>query len=326
MKRLLSFLLIFGVLAAGGIYAYFLQWKSSPAPTMQDTSVLIEPGTGVRGIIAKLQDADLLDAPYMFKALVIMKGAQGHLKAGEYLFEAGSTPEEILDKLSGGEVIRHQITIPEGWTSAAIRARILADDRLQGELPETLKEASILPETYQFLRGETREALLSRMQIALQEKLQPLWEGRADDLPYKTLDEALVLASIVEKETGVDGERGLVASVFVNRLRAGMPLQSDPTVIYAVEKKNGKPLERPLYKKDLEIDSPYNTYKNNGFPPSPIANPGLESIIAVLNPPKSQYYYFVATGTGGHNFSTNLAEHNANVAKYRAELRKQGLR
>lgn len=325
-KKLLASLLILTLLIVGGSAGYFLHWKGVPSKTLAEQTVLIPAGTGVRGIIAKLQEAQLVNQPYLFKALVMLEKKQAQLKAGEYIFEAGLSPTEILQKLTKGDVINHRITIPEGWTSAEILARLNADDRLTGTLPETLAEGEVLPETYQFLRGEERAALLGRMRRDMRTALDALWEKRQENLPVTTKKEALTLASIVEKETGVDGERGLVASVFTNRLRIGMPLQSDPTVIYAVEQARGKPLDRALYTKDLKIDNPYNTYKYTGLPPGPIATPGLEAIKAVLNPPTSDYLYFVATGTGGHNFSKNLAEHNRNVRLYRAELRKQGLR
>jgi UPF0755 protein len=204
------------------------------------------------------------------------------------------------------------------------------EELLEGAFPADIAQGSLLPETYHYVYGDTRIDMVQRMQKAMTSTLDELWEKRRMDTPITTKEQALILASIVEKETGVAGERPLVASVFVNRLRKGMLLQTDPTVIYAMNKGVNKndglgPLGRRLLSKDLEIDSPYNTYKNAGLPPGPIANPGADSIAAVLDPEKNDYFYFVADGKGGHIFSKTLAEHNANVAKWRKIRKEQGL-
>ena len=198
----------------------------------------------------------------------------------------------------------------------------MKEERLKGAMPMGVVEGSLMPDTYHFHKGDSRQSVVDRMQQPMKQALAELWQQRQSGLPFKTKEEALVLASIVEKETGVDQERGRVAAIFINRLRKNMLLQSDPTVVYGIELENG-PMERQLLKKDLAIDHPFNTYVHAGLPPAPIANPGRASIQAVLNPPKTDEYYFVATGRGGHYFSKTLAEHNRNVARYRAELRRQ---
>jgi UPF0755 protein len=248
--------------------------------------------------------------------------AKTPLKAGEYQVPAGATPLEVLGKIADGEVFKRVVTVPEGFSAAQVMAALNGAEGLEGEPPTAVREGSVLPETYQYIWGETREEVLARMQQAHSAATQKLWEQRAAALPVKSLEEAIVLASVVEKETGLPGERPDVAAVFTNRLMKGMPLQSDPTVIYAITK--GLPLGRALTRRDLEeTASPYNTYKVGGLPPGPICNPGLESIKAVLNPPSTNFLYFVATGTGGHVFATTLDEHNRNVRRYKLELSKQ---
>ena len=231
--------------------------------------------------------------------------------------------EEILDLLVKGEIIQYKITIPEGLTGHQIIELLKQKEELQGIPPQMIIEGTILPDTYYFIRGEDMNAVLSRMQSAMSEQINTLWAKRADGLPFRTTQDAITLASIVEKETGVPEERRRVAGLFINRLKKNMPLQSDPTVIYAltegkVEDKGMGPLGRRLLRKDLDYDSLYNTYKYPGLPPGPIGNPGIESIKAVLDPEQHDYYYMVADGTGGHAFAKTLREHNNNVEKWRA--------
>ncbi len=245
------------------------------------------------------------------------------LKAGEYEIPAHASIQEILNLLESGKVIQRQITIREGLTNWEIKQLLLAHEGLvkTDDIP-VKTEGRYLPETYSYQKGDTAADIMSRMNIALEKVLDEAWEKRVPDLPLKTKEEALILASIIEKETAVPSERRKVAGVFINRLRRGIALQTDPTVIYALtmgkHKNDGKgPLGRRLLKKDLQVDSPYNTYKYPGLPPTPIANAGKASIEAALNPEEHNYIYFVADGTGGHAFAKTLAEHNANVAKWR---------
>ncbi len=325
MKRFLLWLgsaLFFALvlLAAGVLYVVY--WFSSPGPLSSDVTVLIEPGTGFNRISEQLHAAGVMEDTVFFRGMVVLYGNQAKFKAGEYRFEAGITPEQVMHTLVAGETVIHAITIAEGLTSRQVLEKILSDDRLSGDIPTELAEGSLLPETFHFHRGQTRRDLLERLQRDQQQLLDALWQNRQEGLPLKTKQEAVILASIVEKETGVDGERGRVAAVFVNRLRKGMLLQSDPTVIYGIELEKG-PMNRLLRKKDLKVDHPYNTYLHAGLPSGPIANPGEAALEAVLNPPHSDEYYFVATGRGGHYFARTLKEHNDNVARYRAYLRQQ---
>lgn len=224
--------------------------------------------------------------------------------------------EEALAKLVEGDTVVRKVTVPEGLTSTEIVALINEAEGLSGEIESVPPEGSLLPETFHFTYGDPRNALIERMQADMKRLLDGLWEGRAEDLPISTPEEAVILASIIEKETAVAGERPQVASVFVNRLNRGMPLQSDPTVVYALTDGEG-PLGRPLTRQDWKVDSPYNTYANSGLPPGPIANPGRESLEAALQPAETEFLYFVADGSGGHAFAKTLAEHNRNVAKWR---------
>ena len=244
------------------------------------------------------------------------------IKAGEYELAHHISMQDILDKMERGQIFTRNVTIREGLTNYEISRLLLKQDDLDIKGTQKYPEGYLLPETYSYARGDSNADILARMSAAMDKVLNKAWENRTENLPVKTKEEALILASIIEKETALSSERKRVAGVFVNRLRNNMALQSDPTVIYALTngepENNGKgPLGRRLLKKDLEIDSPYNTYKYPGLPPTPIANPGKASIEAVLNPEEHKYFYFVADGSGGHAFGKTLAEHNSNVAKWR---------
>lgn len=282
----------------------------------------VERGMGLGQIAHALANEEIIEEPLIFMAGARVLKAQSDLKAGEYEFQGSLSARDVLIKLRQGKAFQRTFTIPEGLTSYEIVAIINAVPELSGEIMEIPAEGTLLPETYDYRKGEDRSAVIDRLQRDMGNVLDELWEGRAENLPIKTKEEALVLASIIEKETGKPEERFTVAGVFINRLRKGMRLQTDPTVIYALHEgrpqNEGKgPLGRRLLKKDLEFDSPYNTYIYAGLPPGPIANPGRESIEAALNPESHKYIYFVADGTGGHLFSKTLAEHNRNVANWR---------
>jgi len=276
------------------------------------TDVVLERGAGARGIAAALKTAGVIRSKTVF--LVMAKLGGGSLKAGEYAFTSGESMAGIISDLKAGRVVRHFVTVPEGWTSAMAAEAVNSSPVLTGEAPVP-PEGSLLPETYEVRRGDDRAKVIARMQAAQAALLNLLWANRRPDLPYKTPEEAVTLASIVEKETGVPSERPRIAAVFLNRLKAGMRLESDPTVIYGVSK--GAPLGRGLTVSELAGETPYNTYKIAGLPPTPIANPGKAALAAVLNPPQTSELYFVANGTGGHVFATTYAEHQANVAKWR---------
>ncbi|MEM6780544.1 MAG: endolytic transglycosylase MltG [Pseudomonadota bacterium] len=305
-------------------YAFYVYMQPGP---LQDTKlVLIERGMGVSSIAGKLDTETVIASDLLFKIAALLKNSS--LKAGEYEFPAKVSIAEALSMLEEGKVFDRSFTIREGLTSYQIVKRLNAVEELSGEIIDIPAEGSLLPETYRFISGDTKQQKLERMQQAMQDTIEELWPQRAGDLPFETIEDAITLASIIEMETGQADERAKVAGVFVNRLHKGMALQTDPTVIYAltkgkVQEEGRGPLGRRLLRKDLEVDDPYNTYVYPGLPPGPIANPGRASIEAALNPAKHEYLYFVADGTGGHAFSKTLAEHNANVAKWRQIRRSQ---
>jgi UPF0755 protein len=316
-------LLILGCVAGVAIWQYSVSYFSAPGPLTESTSVVFAPGTSTRQIVTILGEKQVITQPKLFFAIARLFRYQNPskgFKAGEYAFSPNVTPRDVYQKLIDGDVVIRKITIPEGLTTLQILDRLKDLEGLTGSLPPPFAEATLLPETYHYTYGDNIQPVVMEMHKRLKEKLDVLWAKRQKGLPFTTVDEALVLASIVEKETGVAEERGRIAAVFVNRLRLGMRLQSDPTVIYVITGAH-PPLDRSLTKKDLEVDSPYNTYKYAGLPPAPIAHPGLAAIEAVLNPPTSNELYFVATGNGGHNFASTLAEHNRNVRYYRKALR-----
>ncbi|MGK9167026.1 endolytic transglycosylase MltG [Inquilinus limosus] len=314
LARALVFLVVLAAVVAGGV-AWFLHAYRSPGPLTAPVTLVVERGSGLTAIAAQLEAAGVIENRWVFLAGIALEGGDRSLKAGEYAFAPGTSPVGAADLLARGSNVSHKITIPEGLTSAEIVALVQAEPLLSGEVGETPTEGALLPETYQFIRGDTRAAVIERMRKAMRQEEEALWAKRANGLPFKTVQDAVTLASIVEKETGVPAERPVVASVFLNRLEAGMPLQSDPTVIYALTE-GRKPLGRALTRADWKLDSPYNTYLVPGLPPGPIANPGRDSLAAVLNPAVTSYYYFVADGSGGHVFARTLEEHNRNVADW----------
>jgi UPF0755 protein len=335
--RTLKFFFGFGLFAAtalivvmaGGFWWAAQEFKN-PGPLSETKIIEIKRGSGLDEIAWTLRNENAVENPYIFILGARVLNVQSALKAGEYELAPAISPREILEKMKNGDVYVRRFTIAEGRTSFEVVQILNSINALSGEIKNIPAEGSLFPTTYDYKENEDRNAVIARMQSAMIETLDKLWETRAHDLPFTTKAEALILASIVEKETGVPSERKTIAGVFINRLKTGMPLQTDPTVIYAINKGANKndglgPLGRRLLSKDLEVDSPYNTYKNAGLPPGPIANPGRDSIAAVLNPEKNEYFYFVADGTGGHVFAKTLAEHNANVAKWREIRKERGL-
>ncbi|MGD9801205.1 MAG: endolytic transglycosylase MltG [Parvularculaceae bacterium] len=324
VKSFLTFLsgLFLLVLVAAGVGGYFV-WRemTRPGPLAEDAVVLFEPGTSVASMADKLHYVGAIRYSELFRATVRLRGDGGALKAGEYEIPAGASINDIIDLLVEGKSILHYLTAPEGRTTQQILRLITEDDTLVGDITVMASEGDLLPETYAFTRGRTRDEMIREMMKAQDAAIDQLWRARAMDLPYTTPEEAIILASIVEKETGVAGERPLIAAVFVNRLKKRMRLQSDPTVIYGITQ--GEPLGRGLRVSELERATPYNTYVIPGLPPTPIANPGRAAIEAVLNPADSNALYFVADGTGGHVFADTLAEHNRNVAEWRRIERAQ---
>lgn len=322
-----SFLLTLSVLALAGGAVFCALRYTAPGPLPETVLVVIEKGSGVAAIARTLADKKVIETPLLFRLTARLTKTESSLKAGEYEFTPGISMKDVLKKLSAGDVYLRQFTVPEGYTSRQVVRILEGIPELQGDIAQTPPEGSLLPETYRFVYGQQRADIVVQMQKAMQDVLTALWAARAPGGFELSEAETVILASIVEKETGVAVERPRIAAVFLNRLKLGMKLQSDPTVIYALTqgdtKEDGKgPLGRRLLQKDLETDSPYNTYKYPGLPPGPIANPGRAAIEAVLNPEKNDFLYFVADGTGGHVFSKTLAEHERNAAAWR-KVRKE---
>jgi UPF0755 protein len=276
---------------------------------------VVVSGDGASSVTERLSDARLIKTEIGFRLVAALSGAGGRLKPAEYEIPSGATPAKIAAILTSGKGVKRSVTLPEGWSVSQIYTRLTANTILIGDLPPAPPEGSLNPDTYIIQRGDTRAQIVQRMRDSHDAMLEDLWLKRAPDLPFRTKEEAVTLASIVEKETGVAEERPRVAAVFVNRLRKGMKLQSDPTIIYGITK--GAPLRRKIFKSDLENPHPWNTYIINALPPTPIANPGKAAIAAVLNPPKSEELFFVADGSGGHVFAETYAEHDRNVQRWR---------
>lgn len=290
-------------------------------PLSDSVVVNIAKGASVQQSAEILHEQGVIDSPLLLRLVLKYQGNEGKLKAGEYLFEPHISMMNVIDKLVRGDVVYHKITIPEGYTVGQVLYLLNNDEALSGEFDVIPEEGAFLPETYIFQRNESRDVIVQKAAASMQKKLQEVWDNRAENLPYKDMGELLVMASIIEKETGVDEERAKVSSVFVNRLRQGMRLQTDPTVIYALTEGKSE-LGRALTRKDLEIDSPYNTYKYAGLPPTPICNPGAASLYAAAHPDSTDYLYFVASGNGGHNFAKSLKEHNQNVTNWKNNRQK----
>ncbi len=310
-------LLIVGAGVAGVLW--LSEQYQKPGPLTGETTVIVPKGAGVRAIAQRLADAGVIASPLVFRLGARIQEVESILRAGEYAFPAAISAQNVVALLRSGKTVVRRVTVPEGLTTAQVLTLVAETPGLTGEVGATRPppgEGSLLPETYHFSHGDTRAAVISRMSAAMDETLDALWASRTPDLPLETPGQAVILASIIEKETAVPSERRRVAAVFINRLRKGMLLQSDPTTIYALTKGTG-PLDRPLTRKDLANTSPYNTYVAPGLPPGPIANPGRASLAAALNPVDSDEFYFVADGAGGHAFARTLAEHERNVARWR---------
>ena len=319
MARLFFWFLALVVVACGvaaGAYVSFDREVTAPGPLQTATTIIIAPGSGTPAIARILGGLGVVRYPLVMELEARRSGRARALKPGEYKFEPGVSVTAALDKLVRHDVVARFVTIPEGLTSGEAMTILGQAPGMTGEIKDTPAEGMILPETYRYEWGDTREAVLARMRASQAALLKELWDARAPNLPLDTPEQAVILASVVEKETGVAAERPRVAAVFVNRLRKRIRLQSDPTVIYGLAPATGA-LDRALTRADLEQATPYNTYVIDGLPPAPICNPGRAAIAAVLAPAASEDLYFVADGSGGHVFAATLDQHNRNVAAWR---------
>jgi UPF0755 protein len=293
---------------------------AGPAP--RTLTVQLAPGTSLARAAAQLEKAGAIPSATRFRLFARLFGAGAPIKAGEYRIPAHSSQSDILKMLQGGKVLQRMVVVPEGWPAVLVHDALAEADGLTGPAAVPA-EGSVLPDSYAFQRGDTRASVLARMQREMRDYLTEAWKKRKPGLAVTTPQQAIILASIVEKETGKPSERRMVAAVYSNRLKRHMPLQADPTVIYPITK--GRPLGRRILQSELRAKNGYNTYASSGLPVGPIANPGRASIDAVLDPASTQALYFVADGSGGHVFANTLAEHNANVVKWRAYRAAHGI-
>jgi UPF0755 protein len=315
---ILAAIVALALLVAG--WSFLGGWYGG-GPLAKDTTFVVPDGSSLASVAEQLEKSGAIASASGFRLRARILAGGAPIKAGEFALPKGASPAKILSILQGDEVIRRFVTVPEGMPSIMVHERLMAQPFLTGDV-EVPAEGSILPDSYDFERGESRQAVLRRMQAAMQRKLAELWAKRAPGTVVKTPQEAVVLASIVEKETGKPSERRQVAGLYSNRVRTGMLLQADPTIIYPITK--GKPLGRRIRQSEIQAVNGYNTYTMVGLPTGPITNPGADSIAAVLNPAATNALYMVADGAGGHIFAATLAEHNANVAKWFAIRRARG--
>jgi UPF0755 protein len=315
--------LALGILLAVAVPFLAFAWRwYGPGPGARPTAVMVPEGATVTSTANNLQRLGLIASARWFRAGARLLGSHDPVQAGEFEIRKGMSAASILDLLQHGKPVQRLITVTEGMPSIIVEEKLAANRYLTGPTP-AIAEGSLLPDSYGYERAEARASVVRRMQTAMTRTIDAVWPKRDYSCPIVTKDQAITLASIVEKETGKAAERPMIAGVYCNRLRIGMKLDADPTVIYPVTK--GKPLGRRILRSELNSDSPYNTYRHAALPPGPIANPGKASIAAVLHPAKTKAIYFVADGTGGHVFADTLAEHNANVAKWRAIRRSRGV-
>ena len=318
MKALIAIAFVIAVAAASGLVVR--HWWAD-GPLGQPTAVVIPDGATLTRAAGALDAAGAIRSPDWFLRLAKLLGSSDPIRAGEFAIPAGASGRDVLDMLQHGRPVQRLVTIPEGMPSILVHEKVAAAPFLAGTAPVP-EEGSVLPDSYAYQRGETRAALLKRMQAAMTKQLDQLWAQRKPTSVVTSRRDAIILASVVEKETGKPSERRMVAGVYSNRLRIGMKLDADPTVIYPITR--GKPLGRRIRRSELQADNGYNTYARAGLPAGPIANPGRESIAAVLDPAPTKALFFVADGTGGHVFAATLAEHNANVRKWFALRRAKG--
>ncbi|CAN5529559.1 endolytic transglycosylase MltG [soil metagenome] len=320
MRKLGCFALLLALVAVAGLFLVVQSWGGA-GPAQHNVSVVIAPGTSLAGAAEQLEKAGAIKSASSFRVYARIFGSGDPIKAGEYRVPAHLSQSDIFKMLQGGKTLQRFVTVPEGWPSVMVRDALMKADGLEGEVAVPV-EGTVLPDSYSYQRGDTRQFVLDRMQRAMVRYLAMAWDKRKPGIAVNSPREALILASIVEKETAKASERPMVAAVYSNRLKRGMPLQADPTVIYPVTK--GLPLGRRILRSELDADNGYNTYVKSGLPIGPIANPSRAAIDAVLNPADSNALYFVADGTGGSAFADTLEQHNANVQKWYAIRRERG--
>ncbi|AMK18375.1 MULTISPECIES: endolytic transglycosylase MltG [Sphingobium] len=313
MRRFGLAILAIGLAVAAFVAFRFVYGWSEAGPAPRDITVLVPEGATVADTAVLLKQAGVVRSADAFLTRTKVFGRGKSIKAGEFLIPKGASNSEIFSILQSGKTLARLVTIPEGMPSILVHERLMANDQLTGEVAIPA-EGSVLPDSYAFDKGESRAAVLKRMQDAMTRTLAKLWAERAPNTAAKSPEQAIILASIVEKETGVPSERPMVAGVYGNRLKTGMMLQADPTIIYPITK--GKPLGRRIKKSEIAAVNDYNTYAMTGLPKGPIANPGRLSILAVLHPAETKALYFVADGKGGHIFADTLDQHNQNVRKW----------
>lgn len=321
MRRFATWAIIAAALLLAVIAGNFIYGWTAPGPLERETTVVIKPGSSITSAAQQLEKGGVVKSADAFVSRAKVFGASSTIKAGEFVVPAKASNSDILSILTGGKTVQRMVTIPEGMPSIMVYERLMANDQLTGSI-SVPAEGSVLPDSYAFDKNEPRAAVLKRMQDAMKKTMAELWPKRNPNAVVRTPLEALTLASIVEKETALKSELRIVSGVYSNRLRTGMMLQADPTIIYPITK--GKSLGRRIRQSEIADVNDYNTYAMTGLPKGPIANPSRAAIAAVLNPQKTTAYYFVADGKGGHVFADTLQEHNANVEKWYALRRKRG--
>jgi UPF0755 protein len=320
IRRLGCLGLLAGLALIAGLFLIVQNWTGD-GPLERDTTVVVPQGASLARAASEMERAGVIASAGRFRLFARVFGSGDPIRAGEYAVPAGISPSALLELMQSGKVLQRFVRVPEGWPSVMVHDALMAAEELTGAVAVP-DEGSVLPDSYSYQRGDTRADVLARMQRAMDEYREQAWAKRQPGIAVSSPREAIVLASIVEKETGKPEERRTVAAVYTNRLKAGMPLQADPTVIYPVTK--GRPLGRRILRSELQARNGYNTYAMAGLPVGPIANPGRASIDAVLNPAQSSALYFVADGSGGHIFADTLDEHNRNVQRWYAIRRERG--